>query len=221
MADILKQRLVGALILVSAVIGLAIFLVTSAHNNSPDKKQTVSPENDFVSSISAVEPVEVLEADTEVLVDPQNLQNDDAQLPEKTVNKSDISNSAVQASSDLDNKQKETVTPQVNNDVKTDSPTENKNITSAAKTELSTPQDDKQFVIQVASFSKKTNALALKNKLSELGLNSHIENVSNNNKTIFRVRIGPEQGQNHVDTIVTKIKTSLNLQPQVINYQPK
>lgn len=218
----LKQRLVGALILVTAVIGLAIFLVTSAHNNTSDKKQTetVLSENDFVSSISAVEPVEVIETDTEVLVDPQNLQTD-AQLSEKTVNNSNIAVSADQKSSDRDNKQRETEAPKINNDVTNNSPAENKSITSVAETERITPQDDKQFVIQVASFSKKTNAFALKQKLAELGLNSHIENVSNNNKTNFRVRIGPEQGQNRVDTIVKKIKTTLNLQPQVINYQPK
>lgn len=48
------------------------------------------------------------------------------------------------------------------------------------------------WVVQVASVQSKKNALALKDKLRGLGFVSFVEEVKASNGTLYRVRVGPE-----------------------------
>ena len=50
----------------------------------------------------------------------------------------------------------------------------------------------KAWVVQVGSFSNRTNALSLQNKLRKKGYAAFIEFVKNANGGVYRVRVGPE-----------------------------
>ena len=47
------------------------------------------------------------------------------------------------------------------------------------------------WVVQVASFSSRSNAIRLRDKLKKADHTSFVESISANGKTIYRVRVGP------------------------------
>lgn len=197
MVDSLKQRLIGAVLLLAAVIAVAIFLVNNANDTIEQPVETIQP--DFVSSVSSEQP-EIATVEPEVLLDPQKLEP----IPDtaKTV--------AIQPSQKVAVKQEEKTKPEVKESVKV----------AKKKIESSVATNRTQWLVQLASFSKKSNAQALQDKVSKLGFKAHIETVTKNSNTNYRVRIGPESDRSQVDKIVKVVSQSLSLTPQVLTVKP-
>ena len=73
-----------------------------------------------------------------------------------------------------------------------------------------------QWLIQLASFSQKPNAIALQSKVKQLGLTANIEHVG----TVYRVRIGPESSRAAAEELVAKLADELKLEPQILTVKP-
>ena len=88
------------------------------------------------------------------------------------------------------------------------------------KTVVTKEDTGPKWLIQLASFGVKDNALALQKKVKKLGYQSDIQSAKNSQgKLIHRVRIGPETDNKQVDVIVSKVKQHLKLSPQVFKLQ--
>lgn len=192
MGDSLKQRLIGAVLLLSVVIVVAIFLVKSANNGMEGSVETIQP--DFVSSINT-EQEDIAAVEPEVLLDPHRL---------ATPSKPEKHDSVKQAEPITERKKDKPVEP-VSKQTDPKPAAENK-----------TKSAGPQWLIQLASFSKQENAKILQQKVTKLGMQAHIEPVVKNNMTNYRVRIGPESDREKVDQLVKTISQSLALKPQVL-----
>jgi len=53
----------------------------------------------------------------------------------------------------------------------------------------------KSWIIQVGSFSQKQNAIEFRNKLRKNKFTAYVDSVSNDQGTLYRLRVGPELGE--------------------------
>ncbi|MFW5450854.1 MAG: SPOR domain-containing protein [Methylophagaceae bacterium] len=189
MTDILKQRLIGSLLLLLVIGGAAIFLIGQTEND--DEKIVTIEESDFTSSIEPM-PVEFVEGDQEKLLDPHQIDKQPDTVEEMAVRPVP---------------EKEIVKPIV-----AQVPVIVEKSSSAEKQVAVTESSKPSWIIQLGSFSVKANAQALHGKASMLGLKSRVEKNGAN----YRVRIGPEYDKQLVDSMAAKISEQLAIKPQVL-----
>ncbi len=219
MADLLKQRLIGALLVLSIIIIVAFFLVKNATNNAADDV-SITKKTEFTSSVESL-PVEVAEVDQETLVDPHGLaQKELSPVVAAESNPNEIAIPAEKAVSTLeaeiikataDTKLAEK-SEKITDIVKPEKPVETELVKQAEKV----VSNKEQWLIQLASFSQKPNAIALQSKVKQLGLTANIEHVG----TVYRVRIGPESSRAAAEELVAKLADELKLEPQILTVKP-
>lgn len=76
------------------------------------------------------------------------------------------------------------------------------------------------YVVQVGSFGKQENAEQLKRRLLEKKLPAYVKRFNLPQGTVYRVLIGPKLSQARAEEILPFIKLELNLDGQVLRYQP-
>lgn len=64
---------------------------------------------------------------------------------------------------------------------------------------------DSGFVIQVGSFSERQNAMVLRDKLKAGGYPAFVESGKSKNKTIYRVKVGPQPTRADADKLRQKL----------------
>ncbi len=74
------------------------------------------------------------------------------------------------------------------------------------------------WVVQVASFEKRTNANKLMKKLQAKKLPAFVEQASVNRKIVFRVRVGPEVDHKKAEVIRSQIERELKLKGKIERY---
>jgi DedD protein len=219
MADEAKQRLVGALLVLSVIIIAAFFLVKNANNNVEEQSELVLPE--LESTIETVDDNIVI-ADHETLLDPHKLGYDVVATAKGQVNEkpTNIASSIKPSAKPI--ALEKVVAAKIAEPIKAKAP-----ITKAVKPVKESAQappkakvantNQPQWLIQLASFGVQANAQALQKKVKTLGYSSTIQAIKNSQgKMIYRLRVGPESNKQRVDTIVSKVKQHLKLTPQVI-----
>lgn len=220
MADAVKQRLIGALLVLFIIIIAAVILVKNANDNVEGQEKLVLPEQN--STIETVDD-NVIVSDQEVLLDPHEL-GDDVVAVAKGHEIEAIS-TPTQSTEKATPLQK--IAPKVE-PVKVVEPVEaaepikpkpvdvKKEVVKVIKTVPKTTNGP-EWVIQLASFGVKGNAEALQKKVKTLGYQSTIQPIqTSQGKTVYRLNIGPESNRQTVDMIVSKVKQHLRLSPQVI-----
>ena len=80
------------------------------------------------------------------------------------------------------------------------------------------PSDITGWVVQVGSFSQKSNAEKLRDKLRKMGLASFVVTGTSDTKTVYRVRVGPEISRADAEKIQAKIKDKTKLNGLVMKY---
>ncbi|OUR86414.1 hypothetical protein A9Q92_05845 [Methylophaga sp. 42_8_T64] len=83
---------------------------------------------------------------------------------------------------------------------------------TANAADLATPK----WILQLASFSVKTNAEALAEQLSKLGYKPSVESSATEKGTIYRVRLAPMQNKTTAENLAVELAKKLNLKPQVL-----
>lgn len=105
-----------------------------------------------------------------------------------------------------------------------ESPSDSPQKTNASsKKVVKKPVKDKQvgltaWVVQLGSFNSKVNADKLNLTLRKSGFPAFVEPLQEGNKTVYRVRVGPELLRADADALLKKIKKSANLDGIVLNY---
>ena len=74
----------------------------------------------------------------------------------------------------------------------------------------------KGWVVQAGSFSKRANAIGLRDKLRSNRYPAFVEKITSKNKTVYRVRIGPEVRKVKAEKIQSELKTKLKLKSIVV-----
>lgn len=219
MADALKQRLIGALLVLFIIIIAAFILVQNANDNVDGQQELVLPEPS--ATIETVDENVIL-SDREVLLDPHKLGDDVVAVAKEEV----TVKTAVPVIIEKDKsalKKIPTESPAKVSEIKNPAAPiikkEVKPVKEAVQVVKPVPTTNTgpQWIIQVASFGVEGNAQALQKKVKTLGYQSTIETVkTDQGKTIYRLKIGPESNKQTVDTIVSKVKQHLRLTAQVI-----
>ena len=210
MSEVAKQRLVGTLLILLAIIVSAFFLIENANNHAEAQNEQITPAFDL--KIETVDDNVVMD-ELEILVDPHIL---GSTLPsEVKAEKSDkpevkltsANYKIVTLKKPKVEKEKEPVVKVVKSSKETAQVQKSKKINV----------NQAKWIIQLASFRVKGKAQALQIKVKALGYKSSIESVKNSDGTTFyRLRIGPELNEKVVRIIVRKVKQHLNLTPQLI-----
>jgi DedD protein len=94
---------------------------------------------------------------------------------------------------------------------------------AAAKAESSVSaaapeQPVKAFALQVSTVTIKDNAYALRDKLRKKGYSAYVETRTQNGKTSYRVRIGPELDMNRLEKMKKTLSKDLGLDGFIVNH---
>ena len=80
------------------------------------------------------------------------------------------------------------------------------------------PSEVTGWVVQVGSFSKQANAEQLRDKLRKLGMASFVVTGVSDSQTVYRVRVGPEVNREDAEKLQAKIKQKTKLNGLVMKY---
>lgn len=192
MDDRLKQRLIGAIVLVA----LAVIFIPMILDGGGGK--TLSPFGQAIPdkppALKKLESAEVKPVEAPPVPDMT-----ERQLVDKHA-------AAIK-----------TETPPVKNtiDVK---PVETKK-TEIAKTTLATDKKGvKAWVVQVGSFESRKNALALRDKLLKHKYRAFVESITSNGHVNYRVRIGPEVRRSSAEATQKSIQKTLKINGVVMGH---
>ncbi|MDZ7804231.1 SPOR domain-containing protein [Thiohalophilus sp.] len=76
--------------------------------------------------------------------------------------------------------------------------------------------DNKAWAVQVGSFSQQSNALGLRDKLRKQGYSTFVEKVSIDNGPVYRVRVGPEVRRSKAEELQQELQAKLKLEGLVV-----
>ena len=198
----LKQRLVGAVVLVSlAVIFIPMILDGRDPTVNYITKSNIppKPERDFVSRIIPLNPSpvpqpEVLSeapAAASVQVDTPPAETDTEKPAEKPTAPKPVAKPRSEPEAEVVAKPEIVVKP---------------------KTGLSA------WAVQVGSFSSKENAYALRDKLRKQGFTVFVDTLYSKDTPVFRVRVGPEIKREQADALQAKLAKQLKAKPIVVQH---
>jgi len=74
------------------------------------------------------------------------------------------------------------------------------------------------WVVQVGSFSKKKNATSLRDKIQKSGISSFVSEAQSSKGKVYRVRVGPELKRSLADDLRKKVDRKFGLDGIVIRY---
>ena len=83
-----------------------------------------------------------------------------------------------------------------------------------------TPTTAKAWVVQVGSFSKRDNALRLRDQLRSKGYKTFVEQISTADKTFYRVRVGPVVSRSNAVALQKELQTKMKLQDTAVVSHP-
>jgi DedD protein len=189
----IKQRLVGAVVLVSlAVIFIPMLLDSGEEGGMPLFGSNIpeKPDYQFEPLDIPLEPVKPIEADKPLLVEkPEPAPPKAKPAPKK----------AKQPAPAKEEKQ-----PLV--------------VKSAPAPEEKPAKDSNAWVVQVGSFSNSANALKLRDKLRTRGFSAFVEKLESDGNIVFRVRVGPELKREIAESLRDKLQNRMKLKGIVMGY---
>ena len=195
MNEHVKQRLVGAVVLVSLAVIFIPMLLDSGEeggmplfgSNIPDK-----PGYKFEPLDIPLEPVKPVEADKPLLVEKAEPAPNAKPSAEKE-------------------KQAAPAKPQ-------EKPLVVKSETSSEPKKPA--QEPTSWVVQVGSFSNSANAIKLRDKLRSRGYTAFVEKLADGGNTVYRVRVGPELKREIAESLRDKLQKQMKLKGIVMGYRP-
>lgn len=185
----IKQRLIGAIILVS----LGVILIPFILNGGPDLKQTISGTN--------------------IPTMPDKLDRKLPDFPQSDAMPAPQTISAYPVENINNNLNKSLSRPDEHSSVQTEMASDN------GYKIISQPTTDKiamAYTLQVASFSQRSNVIALRDKLRNAKYKAYIESVNSKKGKIYRLRIGPYLKFEQISAVQKQLEKQFNLHKTVI-----
>ena len=91
-------------------------------------------------------------------------------------------------------------------------------ITELTKKEEKPAIKETVWAVQVGSFTKRSNALGLKDKLRKKKVHAFVERIIKDNKATYRVRVGPEISRKKAEALKQKLKKEFKLTGLVVKH---
>ncbi len=189
MNEQVKQRLVGAVVLVSLAVIFIPMLLDGGNNSSMPRYGSNIPQQpdfDFEPLEIPLQPITPIPAERPRVIDKA----EPAEPPKTATSKPAQSEPATQT---------KPVASQPDS-VAVEAP------------KAAASGDSVAWVVQVGSFSQSDNALALRDKLRKNGFTAFVEKYRDTGKTSYRVRVGPElkraTAEKHLQQLQSKLKLS-------------
>ena len=191
----LKERLIGAAVLVLlAVIFVPMLLDDSAQYNTEIKESNIpeKPVNEFSSRVIPIEET--------APVSEQMTSDNVTEITDEPV----LAEAGTVAEQTTDN-------------------THGTEADAVEETPVASAPRDKHvgvraWIVQLGSFSSETNAQKLNEDLRKRGFTAFVEPLQQKSKTIYRVRVGPELLRSDAEDICDKIEKSMQMEGIVIPY---
>jgi DedD protein len=191
----IKQRLIGAVVLVSLAVIFIPMLLDGGDDSSMSRYGSnipAQPEFDFEPLEIPLQPLTPIPAERPRVIDKEE------PAP------------AIMVSKPQEGKAAEPVIPSTTAAASpapiTPAPT-----TPAAAVPLG-------WVVQVGSFSQSANALALRDKLRKGGFTAFVEKYQDRGKSSYRVRVGPELKRDRAETQRAQLETKFQLKGIVMGH---
>lgn len=210
MEERLKQRLIGATVLVALAVIFVPMLLDGGQENDSQSGTAIPPkaEQDLgqpASSAGAVLPAAAEEQDKTLAAD----------VP---------TGAAVQVGAERDDAKHDSAVPAKS----AGAPRVEAKPVPTASTKLpeqEAPQNDvalapglTSWVVQVASFNREENALMLRDKLRAAGYTAFIERLRQPGEDMFRVRIGPEVERARAEALRDRLEREIKTKGIVQQY---
>ncbi len=194
MNDQLKQRLVGAIVLVSlAVIFIPMILPGGGMGDSMNiRKVPPEPDYRFPPPKSTPKAPPMSEAVVVPMGDTEPKVSTKASTPEKKTSSKKTSGNKKVATKPV------VSTPDKKPDIK--------------------PGQVTAWIVQVGSFSSSPNAKSLRDKLRKMGYASFVEAVKSKQGMIYRVRVGPELTRTLADKLQKQLAKKAKVNGMVQSY---
>jgi len=195
----LKQRIIGAIVLISLAIIFIPALLDGSHKNvSPLKeRQTPQKPNFYFEEIKLPASVEPGAAPSRIVDSSKDI------APPKQATKPAKSTAKKVAKVKSDK-----VSPKI----------EKPPVTSA-KSDVTSPAPS-VWVVQIVSLTNSKRALELRDKLKKQTFPAFVEELTKDGKKFYRVRVGPELTRGEAEVLQQKIKKKMKLDGRVMRYQP-
>jgi DedD protein len=233
--DRLKQRLVGATVIISLGV---IFLPAILDGGRYMEFETIrieippQPEVDFSSTIAPLAPAEVRLPENTNIAGPPDLDAIEAQgrepildeelselikpieAPEEIVSNKGVkvSKPEPETASKATDKAPSPVTPKKPGKAKVIAKT------TPPSLPLPAPSSVNAWVVQVGSFSKRESAIDLRDKIRKQGFAAFVESFDKNGAAAHRVRVGPETTRGRSEQTLAALKEKMKLGGIVVTY---
>ncbi len=191
MDQILKQRLVGAAVLIACgVIFIPMLLDESALEETLDQSDlTTSAQNDDFNS--RIIPLDKAVLDTARKAAEQDLNAEVSAAP-PVVEQAEASEPAL---------------------------AERAEAPEPAPVERAEPQEGvNAWIVQLGSFASKDNAAAVEVRAREAGYSAYVEMVTTGGGIVYRVRVGPELLRSNAEAIRDNLEEEIKLSGMVLQY---
>jgi len=201
----LKQRLIGALVLIILVVIFVPMLLDEPRESSLKATNIPAQPEEFSSKITPLdEPLPIPQV-------PPN--NSSAVVVERTPAGASPANPASTPS---------TQTPGTGALAAPDQPPEPEDPAADIAKDMTKGANDRltvsAWVVQLGSFSKEENALKLRDQLRAKGYTTFVESIDAKGVKVFRVRIGPELDRARAEAIREKLENELKIKGIVGRY---
>lgn len=207
MTEIIKQRLVGMLIVVIASVVFLPDLLDGQKNSVKEEFKKLPPRPESVETPIIrefpTEKVNVALANAPQ-VDEQELA-DDAPAEGLEDNTTQVSKLA-----------KETALPAVNAEPNSSTVTNSNDVTEQAEQRFK----DNAWVLRLGTFRNKPNVDALLNKLETAGVKTFVKPVEAKAGTLYRVFVGPELEKSKLEKAQQTLKELTGLDGKITQFQP-
>lgn len=205
---VLKQRLVGAVVLVAVAV---IFLPSVLRQQQPEPVDTRSqiPDPPALESLSFAVP------EPPPAINP-------APEPETMFVPEESTQPVVESLEQLTGPVPEQAPDQALSEAldQESEPSQNSPQTETAAPADSDTSDRAAWVIQVASLRSSESARGLRDRLQEQGYKAYVRSVTINGNEVSRVYIGPKLERSAADAIKADIDQQLQVNALVLRFQP-
>lgn len=192
-----KQRIIGAIVLVAlAVIFIPILLPGHRDIGFIETESHIPPKPEELESIKVLELEKPIPAPSPVEEIRTPIDEHSPAAPE-----SEAATSAVAEKST--STEKTTSPPPVSQEKKTTSKT-----------------TAKAWVVQVGSFTKRDNAMRLRDQLRSKGYKTFVEQISAADKVFYRVRVGPVVSRANAEALQKELQSKMKLEHTKVMSHP-
>ena len=206
----LNERIVGAAVLVILAVIFIPMILTGPIDTAGIKETNIPPRPDDQSQSKLVPLIDKSQAIDEPSNDNESVvtENMESLLDSETATeKNDTMKLAMPE--DISTPEKTPLT-------------ENKNIDKAIKKSKPATTDKavglSAWIVQLGSFSSQENAEKMNKDLRKAGFAAFVEPIKKQDKTVYRVRVGPELLKPDAEKILKDIKSKMKLDGIVLSY---